>query len=82
MEENEKAMNRGGRPADGTPLLLSITKASLSTDSFISAASFQKVVPLLTQADHEVKTHVSEISMFSRGRHPVSRHFLRIRVSL
>ena len=42
MEENEKVMNRGGEPADGTPLLLGITKASLSTDSFISAASFQE----------------------------------------
>jgi hypothetical protein len=41
MEENEKVMNRGGEPADGTPLLLGITKASLSTDSFISAAWFQ-----------------------------------------
>jgi hypothetical protein len=41
MEENEKVMNRGGEPADGTPLLLGITKESLSTDSFLSAASFQ-----------------------------------------
>jgi len=41
MEENEKVMNRGGEPADGTPLLLGIAKASLSTDSFISAAWFQ-----------------------------------------
>ena len=41
MEENEKVMNRGGEPAGGTPLLLGITKASLSTESFISAASFQ-----------------------------------------
>ncbi|MEA2165605.1 MAG: DNA-directed polymerase subunit beta [Thermoanaerobaculia bacterium] len=48
MEENKKVMNRGGEPADGTPLLLGITKASLSTDSFISAASFQERV--LTEA--------------------------------
>src|SRR5213594_1265442 len=34
MEENEKVMNRGGEPADGTPLLLGITKASPSTESF------------------------------------------------
>ncbi len=40
-EENEKVMNGGGEPADGTPLLLGINKASLSTDSFISA-SFQE----------------------------------------
>ncbi|MEI4878415.1 hypothetical protein, partial [Klebsiella pneumoniae] len=41
-EENDEAIKRGGRPATGRPLLLGITKASLSTDSFISAASFQE----------------------------------------
>jgi DNA-directed RNA polymerase subunit beta' len=50
MEENEKVMNRDGEPADGTPLLLGITKASLSTDSFISAASFQETTRVLTEA--------------------------------
>jgi DNA-directed RNA polymerase subunit beta' len=50
MEENEKVMMRGGEPADGTPLLLGITKASLSTDSFISAASFQETTRVLTEA--------------------------------
>src|SRR6476469_6232620 len=50
MEENEKVMNRGCEPADGTPLLLGITKASLSTDSFISAASFQETTRVLTEA--------------------------------
>jgi DNA-directed RNA polymerase subunit beta' len=50
MEENEKVMNRGGEPADGTPLLLGITKASLSTDTFISAASFQETTRVLTEA--------------------------------
>jgi hypothetical protein len=50
MEENKKVMNRGGEPADGTPLLLGITKASLSTDSFISAASFQETTRVLTEA--------------------------------
>ena len=50
MEENDKVMNRGGEPADGTPLLLGITKASLSTDSFISAASFQETTRVLTEA--------------------------------
>ncbi|HYM61446.1 MAG TPA: DNA-directed RNA polymerase subunit beta' [Thermoanaerobaculia bacterium] len=50
MEENEKVMNRGGEPADGTPLLLGITKASLSTASFISAASFQETTRVLTEA--------------------------------
>ncbi|MEA2165597.1 MAG: DNA-directed polymerase subunit beta [Thermoanaerobaculia bacterium] len=43
-------MNRGGEPAGGTPLLLGITKASLSTDSFISAASFQETTRVLTEA--------------------------------
>ena len=40
-EENDRVIRDGGRPATGRPLLLGITKASLSTDSFISAASFQ-----------------------------------------
>ena len=40
----------GGRPAIGRPLLLGITKASLSTDSFISAASFQETTRVLTEA--------------------------------
>ncbi len=50
MEANEKVIARGGEPADGTPLLLGITKASLSTDSFISAASFQETTRVLTEA--------------------------------
>jgi DNA-directed RNA polymerase subunit beta' len=50
MEENEKVMNREGEPADGTPLRLGITKASLSADSFISAASFQETTRVLTEA--------------------------------
>ena len=41
---------KGGRPAIGRPLLLGITKASLSTDSFISAASFQETTRVLTEA--------------------------------
>jgi DNA-directed RNA polymerase subunit beta' len=49
-EENEKVVLRGGRPATGRPLLLGITKASLSTDSFISAASFQETTRVLTEA--------------------------------
>jgi hypothetical protein len=50
MEENDKVMDRGGEPADGTPLLLGITEASLSTDSFISAASFQEITRVLAEA--------------------------------
>jgi DNA-directed RNA polymerase subunit beta' len=50
MEENERVIASGGRPATGRPLLLGITKASLSTDSFISAASFQETTRVLTEA--------------------------------
>jgi DNA-directed RNA polymerase subunit beta' len=49
-EENERVLANGGRPAIGRPLLLGITKASLSTDSFISAASFQETTRVLTEA--------------------------------
>ena len=49
-EENERVITEGGRPATGRPLLLGITKASLSTDSFISAASFQETTRVLTEA--------------------------------
>src|SRR5881409_112163 len=50
LEENERVITKGGRPAQGRPLLLGITKASLSTDSFISAASFQETTRVLTEA--------------------------------
>jgi DNA-directed RNA polymerase subunit beta' len=50
LEENERVLSAGGRPATGRPLLLGITKASLSTDSFISAASFQETTRVLTEA--------------------------------
>jgi DNA-directed RNA polymerase subunit beta' len=49
-EENDRVISEGGRPATGRPLLLGITKASLSTDSFISAASFQETTRVLTEA--------------------------------
>ncbi len=49
-EENDRIIHDGGRPATGRPLLLGITKASLSTDSFISAASFQETTRVLTEA--------------------------------
>jgi DNA-directed RNA polymerase subunit beta' len=49
-EENERVLAQGGRPCIGRPLLLGITKASLSTDSFISAASFQETTRVLTEA--------------------------------
>jgi DNA-directed RNA polymerase subunit beta' len=50
QEENDRVVAAGGRPAIGRPLLLGITKASLSTDSFISAASFQETTRVLTEA--------------------------------
>src|SRR5260370_8295177 len=50
LEENERVITKGERPAQGRPLLLGITKASLSTDSFISAASFQETTRVLTEA--------------------------------
>ena len=49
-EENARVMREGGKPAEGEPLFLGITKASLITDSFISAASFQETTKVLTQA--------------------------------
>ncbi len=48
--ENEKIIKKGGKPATASPLLLGITKASLSTKSFISAASFQETTRILTDA--------------------------------
>ena len=50
LEENEKAEKEGKRPAIYSYMLLGITKASLSTDSFISAASFQETTRVLTEA--------------------------------
>jgi DNA-directed RNA polymerase subunit beta' len=48
--ENERVLERGGRPAIAEALLLGITKASLSTESFISASSFQETTKVLTEA--------------------------------
>ncbi|OQX88380.1 MAG: DNA-directed RNA polymerase subunit beta' [Candidatus Omnitrophica bacterium 4484_70.2] len=49
-KENEKVIKKGKKPATAVPLLLGITKASLSTKSFISAASFQETTRVLTEA--------------------------------
>jgi len=49
-EENAEVVKRGGKPARAKPTLLGITKASLSTDSFLSAASFQETTRVLTKA--------------------------------
>ena len=48
--ENEEVEKMGGQPAEGQPVLLGITKASLETDSFLSAASFQDTTRVLTDA--------------------------------
>jgi DNA-directed RNA polymerase subunit beta' len=49
-DENRRVQDEGGQTSVGEPLLLGITKASLSTDSFISAASFQETTRVLTEA--------------------------------
>ena len=49
-EENRRVASQNGRSATAEPLLLGITKASLSTDSFLSAASFQETTRVLTEA--------------------------------
>jgi len=54
-ETNEKALAQGLRPAKGEPILLGITKASLQTRSFISAASFQETTRVLTEASVQGK---------------------------
>tara|TARA_Y100000746_G_scaffold153127_1_gene131273 strand:- start:51 stop:662 length:612 start_codon:yes stop_codon:yes gene_type:complete len=55
-EENAKAISQGLDPAKGNPILLGITKASLQTRSFVSAASFQETTRVLTDAATKGKT--------------------------
>jgi DNA-directed RNA polymerase subunit beta' len=50
QKENARVIKKGGKAAQATPLLLGITKASLTTESFISAASFQETTRMLTDA--------------------------------
>jgi len=52
-EKNENVISRGGKPAVGDPLLLGVTKASINTESFISAASFQETTRVLADASIE-----------------------------
>lgn len=54
--QNRKVIDEGGKPSQATPVLLGITKASLTTDSFVSAASFQETTRVLTDAASEGKT--------------------------
>jgi DNA-directed RNA polymerase subunit beta' len=56
LEENRKVVKKKGKPASAVPVLLGITKASLSTESFISAASFQETTRVLTEAAASGKT--------------------------
>ncbi|MDP1989780.1 MAG: DNA-directed RNA polymerase subunit beta' [Syntrophales bacterium] len=56
QEENDRVAAKGGSPALGEPILMGITKASLSTQSFISAASFQETTRVLTEASLAGKT--------------------------
>ena len=55
-EENDKVLREGKEPAVAEPVLLGITKASLETDSFLSAASFQETTRVLTDAATKGKT--------------------------
>jgi DNA-directed RNA polymerase subunit beta' len=55
LDENARIQEAGGQPATFEPVLLGITKASLMTESFISAASFQETTRVLTQAAVEGK---------------------------
>ncbi|MBX9767639.1 MAG: DNA-directed RNA polymerase subunit beta', partial [Bdellovibrionales bacterium] len=56
MKENDRVKAEGGQPATYEPLLLGITKASLSTESWISAASFQETTKVLTEAAITART--------------------------
>ncbi|MGI4894596.1 MAG: DNA-directed RNA polymerase subunit beta' [Janthinobacterium lividum] len=55
-EENRRVMAEGGQPSSGRPELMGITKASLATDSWLSAASFQETTRVLTNAAMEGKS--------------------------
>src|SRR5918912_4095485 len=54
--ENRRIVSEGGEPAAGRPVLMGITKASLATDSWLSAASFQETTRVLTEAAIEGKS--------------------------
>lgn len=56
QRENERVVKKGGKPASASPFLLGITKASLNTKSFISAASFQETTRILAEAAASGKT--------------------------
>lgn len=55
-DENKRVIAEGGSPAESVPILLGLTKASLNTESFFSAASFQETTKVLTDAAIKGKT--------------------------
>ena len=69
--ENQKVLMEGGRPAIGRSLLLGITKASLSTDSFISAASFQETTPRFDRGFDQRKHRHAARPQGKRHRRPL-----------
>ena len=69
-EANDAVLAEGKKPASGTPVLLGITKASLQTRSFISAASFQETTRVLTEAAVNGKTDTLEGLEGERHRRP------------
>ena len=54
--QNRKVIDDGGKPAQATPVLLGLTRAATSAESFVSAASFQETTRVLTEAASEGKT--------------------------
>ncbi|MEK9527009.1 MAG: DNA-directed RNA polymerase subunit beta', partial [Acidimicrobiaceae bacterium] len=55
-DTNRRVVEEGGKPAEGRPMLMGITKASLATESWLSAASFQETTRVLTEAAIESKS--------------------------
>ena len=86
LDANDEAISQNKRPATYENLLLGITKASLSTDSFISAASFQETTRVLTEAaimgkvDHlrGLKENVIVGRLIPAGTGPVLRNLKRV----
>ena len=82
--ENRRVVAEGGEPAAGRPVLMGITKASLATESWLSAASFQETTRVLTDAAINAKQRLAGRAQGERhhrqahpGRyrhHPVPRH--------
>jgi DNA-directed RNA polymerase subunit beta' len=74
-KENQRVEKMGGKPAEAQPVLLGITKASLETESFLSAASFQDTTRVLTEAAtmsqvdylHGFKENVIMVTLFRRA---------------